>query len=264
MPRSIWKGAVSFGLVTIPVKVYGATQERDVSFHQVHAADGGRVRYKRVCETCAQEVPFAEIAKGFQADDGRLAILDADDLAGLPASEGKTVEVTQFVELSQIEATYFDRTYLLQPDGVGLKPYVLLRDALAKAGKAAVVTVALRSRESLALIRPVGEVLRLHTMLWPDELREDSFARPTSEVKATRPELEMAEMLIEQLSGDFDPQLYTDTYRQALEQVIEAKLDGIEIPPAQAEASGAEVVDLVAALRASVEAAKARRAAAAG
>jgi DNA end-binding protein Ku len=149
---------------------------------------------------------------------------------------------------------------LLEADGVGTKPYVLLRDALAKAGKAAVVKVALRSRETLALIRPVGEVLRLHTMLWPDEIRDDEFVRPPTDIAVSEPELAMAEMLIDQLSGNFDPDAYTDTYREALEKVIEAKLDGVEVPEATDDGPRAEVVDLVAALRASVEAAKARRA----
>lgn len=262
MARSIWKGAISFGLVTIPVKVYGATEEKDISFRQVHLADGGRVRYKRVCEICSAEVPFAEIGKGYDAADGRLAILETADFAGLPSAEGKTVEVVRFVEVDQVDPTYFNKTYFLEADGVGGKPYVLLRDALATAGKAAVVKVALRSRETLALIRPVGEVLRLHTMLWPDELRDDTFVRPPAEISATEPELAMAAMLIDQLSGDFDPDAYTDTYRQELEKVIEAKLDGVELPEAAEEGPRAEVVDLVAALRASVEAAKARRAAA--
>jgi DNA end-binding protein Ku len=262
MARSIWKGAISFGLVTIPVKVYGATEEKDISFRQVHLADGGRVRYKRVCEVCSQEVPFAEIGKGYDAADGRLAILESADFAGLPSADGKTVDVVRFVDVDQVDPTYFNKTYFLEADGVGVKPYVLLRDALTAAGKAAVVKVALRSRESLALIRPVGEVLRLHTMLWPDELRDDSFVRPPTDLTATEPELAMAAMLIEQLSGDFEPDAYTDTYRQELEKVIEAKLDGVALPTGEAEAPRAEVVDLVAALRASVEAAKARRAAA--
>jgi DNA end-binding protein Ku len=259
MPRSIWKGAVSFGLVNIPVKVYGATEEKDISFRQVHRTDGGRIKYKRVCELDGEEVPYAEIAKGYEASDGRVAILDADDFAGLPSADGKTMDVVQFVEVAQIDPTYFDRSYFLEADASGAKPYVLLRDALAKAGKAAVVKVALRSKENLALIRPVGEVLQLHTMLWPDELRDGSFAEPPDTVKVTDAELSMADMLIEQLSGDFDPEAYTDNYREELEKVIEAKLEGVEVPVAEAEEPKAEVVDLVAALRASVEAAKARR-----
>ena len=263
MPRSIWKGAVSFGLVTIPVRVYGATEEKDISFRQVHAADGGRVRYKRVCEVCGQEIPFAEIAKGYEAADGRMAILDASDFADLPAAEGKAVEVVQFVDVEEIDPTYFSRTYFLEAEKAGTKPDVLLRQALAETGKAAVVKVALRSRETLALIRPVGDVLRMHTMIWPDELRDGSFAAP-AEVKVSEAEVGMARMLIDQLSGEFDPEQFTDDYREALERVIEAKLDGVELPaPTEGPPQEAQVVDLVAALRASVEAAKARRAEAA-
>ncbi len=264
MPRSIWKGAVSFGLVTIPVKVYGATEEKDISFRQVHAADGGRIRYKRVCEVCGEEVPYAEIAKGYEAADGRLAILESGDFADLPAADGKTVDVVQFVDVEDIDPTYFDRTYFLEAEKSGTKPYVLLRQALSETGKAAVVKVALRSRETLALIRPVGDVLRMHTMIWPDELRDGSFAAPADEVKVSDAEVGMARMFIEQLSGEFDPEQFTDTYREALEQVITAKLEGVELPaPTEEAPEQGQVVDLVAALRASVEAAKKRRAEAA-
>lgn len=264
MPRSIWKGAISFGLVTIPVKVFGATEERDISFRQVHSTDGGRIRYQRVCEVCGEEVAFADIAKGYEAEDGRMAILEPDDFAGLPAAEGKTVDVKQFVDLAEIDPVYFDRTYLLAPEKAGLKPYVLLRRALADSGRAAVVKVALRNKESLALIRPVGEVLRLHTMLWPDELRDADFAAPEAEVKVSDAEISMAELLIDQLFGEFDPAAYTDDYREALTEVINAKLEGVAPPEAAAPTdTGGQVVDLVAALKASVEAAKKRRDAAA-
>ncbi len=263
MPRSIWKGAVSFGLVTIPVKVYGATEEKDISFRQVHRADQGRIRYKRVCETCGEEVPFAEIVKGYEAADGRVAILEPEDFADLPAADGKAVEVVQFVDVDEIDPTYFARTYFLEAEKVGTKPYVLLREALAETRKAAVVKVALRSRETLALIRPVGEVLRMHTMLWPDELRDGSFAVPADEVTVSDAEVDMARAFIDQLSGEWDPGAFTDGYREALEKVIAAKLDGVELPATEEAPKEAQVVDLVAALRASVEAAKARRAEAA-
>lgn len=260
MPRSIWKGAVSFGLVTIPVKLYGATEEKDISFRQVHAADQGRIRYKRVCEVCGEEVPYAEIRKAYEAGDGRLAVLEPEDFADLPAADGKTVDVVQFVDVDDIDPTYFDRTYFLEAEKVGTKPYVLLREALSKTGKAAVVKVALRSREVLALIRPVGDVLRMHTMLWPDELRDGGFASPGEDVKVTKAEVDMARMFIEQLSGEFDPTAFSDDYREALEKVIEARLEGVELPAAtEEEPKEAQVVDLVAALRASVEAAKKRR-----
>lgn len=260
MPRSIWRGAVSFGLVTIPVRVYGATETKDISFRQVHPADGGRIRYKRVCEVCGEEVPYAEIGKGYETADGRMAVLTEADFEGLPAAEGKSVDVVQFVELDHVDPTYFEKTYVLEADGSGAKPYVLLRQALVDSGRAAVVRVALRARESLALIRPVGEVLVMHTMLWPDELRDLSFAAPVDEVKVSDAEVAMARVFIDQLSAEFDPAAFTDRYREALEEVVQARLAGVEVPPEDSDTSRpAEVVDLVAALRASVEAAKARR-----
>ena len=188
-----------------------------------------------------------------------MAVLTDDDFAGLPSAEGKTVDVVQFVEVDHIDPLYFDRSYVLEADGTGAKPYALLRQALADSGKAAVVRVALRSRETLALIRPVGEVLVMQTMLWPDEVRDLSFAAPP-EATVTDPEVAMARMFIDQLSADFDPATFTDNYREELEKVVAAKLAGIEAPEAETEQSRpAEVVDLVAALQASVEAAKRRR-----
>lgn len=263
MPRSLWKGAVSFGLITIPVRLYGATEEKDVQFRQVHPKDGGRIRYKRVCEVCGEEVPFAEIGKGYDAGDGRTVVLEASDFEDLPLPTAKQVEIVQFTELDQVDPTYLDKSYFLEPDGPGAKPYVLLREALAETGRVAIVKVALRSRESLALVRAHGDVLMLHTMLWPDELRDGAFAAPATEVKASDAEVGMARMFIEQLSGDFDPTLFTDSYREALEQLVSAKLAGVALPAPAEEVSGqADVVDLVAALKASVEAAKARREAA--
>lgn len=260
MPRSIWKGAISFGLVTIPVKLFSATEEKDISFRQVHPEDGGRIKYKRVCEKCGKEIPYAEIAKGYETPDGRLAILDKSDFDELPLTTTKTVEVVQFVETAQIDPTYFDKTYFLEAEGPGTKPYVLLRDALTKSGKAAVVKVALRSRESLALIRVKDDVLLMHTMLWPDELRDGEFAAPSADVKVSDAEVGMAEMFIDSLSGDFQPEEYTDSYREALEELVQSKLSGVPVPEGETtEAPQADVVDLVAALRASVEAAKKRR-----
>lgn len=264
MPRSIWKGAVSFGLVTIPVKVYGATEAKDISFNQVHQADGGRIRYKRVCDVCGEEVPFEQIAKGYTAADGRTAILTKQDLDELPLSTSKAVDVVEFVAQDEIDPTYFDKTYFLEADGPGAKPYVLLRDALTKTGKCAVVKVALRSRESLALIRPRGDVLLMHTMLWPDELRDGEFAAPAADITATDAEVGMAEMFIEQMSAEFDPTQFADSYREALDQLVNAKLTGEAIETAGEAPKQGEVVDLVAALRASVEAAKKRREEAAG
>lgn len=260
MPRSIWKGAISFGLVTIPVKLYSATEEKDISFRQVHPEDGGRIKYKRVCEKCGQEIPYAEIAKGYETADGRMAILEKSDFDNLPLTTTKAVEVVQFVDEDEVDPTYFAKTYYLEADGPGVKPYVLLRDALGASGRAALVKVALRSREQLALIRVKDDQLLLHTMIWPDEIRDGEFARPPGDVTVSDAEVAMAQTFIDALSGEFNPDEFHDSYREALEEVVQAKLSGVE-PSVEAEApKEAEVVDLVAALRASVEAAKKRRA----
>lgn len=260
MPRAIWNGSISFGLVTIPVKLYGATEDKDVSFRQVHAADGGRVRYQRVCEKCGEVVSWGDIAKGFEASDGRVAVLTDEDFSHLPLSTLKTVDVVQFVDASEIDDSYLQKSYLLEPQNMGQKPYVLLREALSRQNRVAVVKVALRQRESLALLRARDDLLVLHTMYWPDEIRDGDFASPSKEVQVSDAEVEMATMLISQLEGSFDPQAYSDSYREALGEVVEAKLAGTPMPdaPEEEEATG-EVVDLMAMLRASVEAAKKRR-----
>lgn len=260
MPRSIWKGAISFGLVTIPVKLYSATEEKDISFRQVHPEDGGRIKYRRVCEKCNQEIPYAEIGKGYETADGRLAILEKSDFDNLPLTTTKAVEVVQFVDEDEVDPTYFAKTYYLEADGPGVKPYVLLRDALGGSGRAALVKVALRSREQLALIRVKDQQLLLHTMIWPDEIRDGEFAAPPADVTVSDAEMTMARTFIDALSGEFQPDQFHDSYREALEEVVQAKLAGVEPAPEAAEApQEAEVVDLVAALRASVEAAKKRR-----
>lgn len=266
MPRSIWKGAISFGLVTIPIKMFSATEEKDISFRQVHPEDGGRIKYKRVCDKCGKEIPYAEIAKGYETPDGRMAILEKEDFDNLPLATTKAVEVVQFTDEDQVDPTYFNKTYFLQADGPGVKPYVLLRDALTRSGQAAVVKVAMRSRESLALIRVKDDQLLLHTMLWPDELRDGQFAAPPEDVTVSDSEVKMAQTFIDALKGDFEPEAFTDSYREALEEVVQQKLSGVEaVAESDEESEGeAEVVDLVAALRASVEAAKKRREASGG
>ena len=259
MPRSIWKGAISFGLVTIPVKLYSATEEKDIAFRQVHSADGGRIKYRRVCELDGEEVPYAEIAKGYELADGRMVILEKEDFDALPLATTKAVEVVQFVAEEDVDPTYFNKTYFLQADGPGTKPYVLLRDALVKTGQCALVKVALRSREALAMVRPRDGLLVMHTMLWPDELRDGQFAAPPETVSVSDAEVTMAQSFIEALSGDFEPGEYTDAYREALEEVVQSKAAGVPVPEQSEAPQEAEVVDLVAALRASVEAAKKRR-----
>ncbi|WP_432946737.1 Ku protein [Kribbella sp. CA-253562] len=262
MAQAIWKGAISFGMVTIPIKVYSATEEKDISFRQVHVADGGRIRYKRVCSECGEEVPYSDIGKGYEMADGRMIVLEPDDFADLPLSSKKVIDVLEFVPADQVDPLYLGKSYYLAADGgPGGKPYVLLRDALEGSELYALVKVALRSRESLALLRTHDDVLVLQVMLWPDEVRDASFAAPDSDIEIRKQEKAMAESYIDTLRGEFDPDQYHDEYRHALEQVVEAKAAGVPLPETEEEEpEGAEVVDLVAALRASVEAAKARRA----
>jgi len=259
--QAIWKGAISFGLVTIPIKVYSATDERSISFRQVHEADGGRIRYKRVCEIDGEEVPYSDIGKGYELPDGRMVVLTDDDFAGLPLPSAKSIEVLEFVPAEQVDPLYFSKAYYLAADGVGAKPYVLLRDALTKSGQCALVKVAIRTRETLALLRERDGALVLQTMLWPDEVRESDFAVPDDSVEVKSEEVGMAESYISTLKAEFDPERYHSDYREALEQLVEAKVEGLPMPETEDEDEdeGADVVDLVAALRASVDAAKKRR-----
>jgi DNA end-binding protein Ku len=255
--RSIWKGAISFGLVSIPVKLYSATEERDVSFHQVHREDGGRIRYKRVCQTDGEEVPYSDIAKGYELSSGEVVVLTDEDFADLPLSTSRTIDVLEFVPLEQVDPIYFSRSYYLEPDGAGAKPYVLLREALEDSGRVALVKVALRQRESLATLRVRNGVFVLEMMLWPDEVREADFGFLDEDIDVRQQELTMAQSLIETLSGDFQPEQYSDNYREALQALIEAKVEGKEVvQPAEPAGDTGTVVDLMAALRASVEAAR--------
>ncbi len=260
MPHSIWKGSISFGLVSIPVRLFSATEEKDVSFRQVHASDGGRIRYKRVCSVDGEEVPYSDIAKGYELPDGDMVILDDEDFEGLPISTSRSVEVLSFVPAEQIDPVQFGKPYYCEPTS-DAKPYVLLRDALDNSEKVAVVKVALRNRERLATLRPRDGVLVLQTMLWPDEVREPSFSFLDEDVRLRPQEMTMAESYVEALAGDFEPDQFTDDYRQALESVIEAKTAGREVVrPEEPEVDDSKVLDLMEALRRSVDAAKQQRA----
>jgi DNA end-binding protein Ku len=255
--RSIWKGAISFGLVSIPVKLYSATEERDVSFHQVHREDAGRIRYKRVCQTCGEEVQYSDIAKGFELPSGEVVVLTDDDFADLPLSTSRAIDVLEFVPLEQVDPIYFAKSYYLEPDAAGAKPYVLLREALEDSGRVALVKVALRQRESLATLRVRDGVFVLEMMLWPDEIREPAFGFLDDDIDVRPQELQMAQSLIETMAGDFAPEQYADNYREALQALIDAKVAGREVvAPAEPVTDTGTVVDLMAALRASVEAAR--------
>jgi DNA end-binding protein Ku len=255
--RSIWKGTVTFGLVAIPVDLYAATEDKDVPLHQVHAADGGRIRYHRVCTLDDAEVPYDEIAKGFETDDG-VVILTDEDFDSLPLSSAKTVEVVEFVPLESIDPIYFDKNYYLAPQQSALKPYVMLRDALHKSGQVAGSKIAIRQRESLAVLRVYGDVIMVNTMRWPDEVRTPDFAFVKEDVPQVKPkEKAMAGSLIEALSEPvFEPERFDDDYRTALQKLIEAKVAGDEVTEPQAPAAEAdeEISSLLDALSASVEA----------
>jgi DNA end-binding protein Ku len=257
--RAIWKGAVSFGLVSIAVKLYSATEEKSIRFHQVHREDGGRIRYQRVCAVCGAQVEYDDIAKGYDLGGGEIVVLTDEDFADLPLSTSRAIDVLEFVPAAQIDPILFNKAYYLEPEGTATKPYVLLRDALSDSERVAIVKIALRQREQLATLRVREGVLVLNTMLWPDEVREPEFSFLDEAVEARGPELAMAASLIDSMTGDFDSVAFTDDYREALQEVIDAKAEGREIEaPAEPEEAPA-AVDLMAALRASVERAQAAR-----
>ena len=260
--RSIWKGSVSFGLVNIGVKMYSATEERDVSFHQVRRSDGSRIRYRRVAEADGAEVAYADIAKGYALPSGEIVVLTDQDFADLPLASTRVVDVVQFVPLEQIDPIYYGKSYYLEPEQPAVKAYVLLREALESSGMVGLVKVAIRSREQLAVLRVRDGVIVLETMIWPDEVRTPDFAFLDEDITVRPQERKMAESLVSSMVGDFDPEDYSDEYRQALQSVIDAKVAGrevVESPDAPDTSGGGTVVDLMAALRASVEAAKKSR-----
>jgi DNA end-binding protein Ku len=262
--RAIWKGAVSFGLVSVPVKLYSATESKDISFRQVHAKDGGRIKYQRVCSIDGEEVAYADIAKGYETEDGEMVILDDSDMADLPASSSREISVEKFVPSEQIDPMLFEKSYYLEPEKSGAKPYALLRQALEEADRMALVTVSLRNRMSLAVLRVRNDVIVMQTMMWPDEIRDADFASvDTADAKPA--EVKMAKMLVDTLAGDFEPDEYEDDYREAVEALVKAKIEGGEVKATpKAKKTGGEVVDLLAALQRSVDAAKSARGEGAG
>ncbi|MBC3844647.1 Ku protein [Streptacidiphilus sp. 4-A2] len=257
--RSMWKGSITFGLVSVPVALYKATDEHaGPALHQVHEKDGGRIKLRRFCEIEDTEVPFEEITRGYESEDGREAVLTKDDLADLPLPSKKIIDVLAFMDAADIDPLRLSSPYYV---GVAAKapakPYVLLRDALTESGKIAITKVTLSTRESLAVLRVVGELIVLQTLLWPDEIREPEGLAPKGESDVRPQEIKMAQSLMDTLSEDFDLDSLHDEYSQALQQVIEAKLGGAPIAHEQpAPSGGAQVLDLMGALKSSVEAAR--------
>jgi DNA end-binding protein Ku len=261
--RAMWKGAVSFGLVNVPVKMYTATSSHDISFHQVHRADGGRIRYKRTCDVCGEEVSYDDIAKGYESPEGQLVILTDEDIAELPLSGSREIEVERFVPAEQIDPMLLEKSYYLEPEKTGVKPYALLREALRASDRMALVHVAIRQRSTLAVLRVYDDVIVLQTMLWPDEVRPADFDNLGSTDDLRPQEVAMASSLVDSMTGDYNPDEFEDDYRDAVERLVEAKLaggDARDVPvPAHEDRGGGQVVDLMAALQRSVDAARANR-----
>jgi DNA end-binding protein Ku len=263
--RAIWKGALTFGLVNVPVKVYSATEDHDVELHQVHDADGGRIRYQRRCEVCNEVVEYKHIDKAF--DDGeRTVVLTAKDIASLPAERSREIEVVEFVPNEQIDPLLFDRAYFLEPDSSSPKAYTLLRRTLEATDRTAIVRFALRQKTRLAALRVRDDVLMLQTLLWADEVRDAAFPALDETVRISAKELELSASLVESFSSDFDPSEFVDEYQEELRTLIDAKLEkGEALDTAETfgetddEDEGGEVIDLMEALRASVERSRAEK-----
>lgn len=260
--RAIWKGAVSFGLVNVPVRLFAATEENDIRFHQVHRADGGRIRYKRTCSVCGEEVGFDSIAKGYETSDGQLVILTDEDLDKLPVATSHEIDVVEFVPSSQVDPILFAKSYFLEPDAKAAKPYALLREALVETERMAIVKVALRQKETLAVLRVRDKTILLQTMLWPDEVRKAEFPVLDTEVELRPQELKMAASLVESMAADFEPEQFTDSYRAAVVELIEAKVERgesaqlVEDEKKPAAGKTGEVIDLLTALQRSVDRAR--------
>jgi DNA end-binding protein Ku len=257
--RSIWKGAISFGLVSIPIKVVSATESHGVSFRQIHTTDGGRIRYRKVCDLDGEEVPSEEIGKAYETVDGSHVQITDDDLASLPLPTAKTVEILGFLPAEDIDPIRLDRSYFLTGDGQSAaKPYVLLREALARSGRVAVAKLALRNRESLGMLRVYQDTLTLHTMLWPDEVRSADGMAPSENVSVRDQELDLADALMETL-GELDLDELHDEYREALEAMVDAKEAGEPLPAGEPAPRAGKVVDLMSVLENSVQAARQSR-----
>jgi DNA end-binding protein Ku len=257
--RAIWKGAIAFGLVNVPVKVYSATEDHDISLHQVHNADGGRIRYQRRCEVCSQVIDYSDIEKAYE-EDGRTVILAKDELKAIPAENSHEIEVVQFVPSEQLEPMMFEKSYYLEPDSKSPKAYVLLRRALEDTDRVAIVQFALREKTRLGALRIKDDVLVLQSLLWPDEVREANFPSLDASIKISAQERDMSAALVESMAADFDPAHFTDDYQVQLRQLIEAKLEqgdsldteetfGVEA----GEGGKGEVIDLMEALKRSLD-----------
>jgi DNA end-binding protein Ku len=251
----MWKGAISFGLVTIPVAVYPATEEKTLRFNQLHDDDGGRIRYKRVCEKDGEEVPFEHIVKGYEVEKDHYVILTDDDFDAVPVASSRAIDIVQFVDFDEIDPVLFKKSYYLVPEETGAKAYALLREAMRQDDRVGIAKVSFRDKEHIAALRFKDDAFVLETMFWPDEIRDADFGGVDVDLDVREQELQMARQLIDSLTSEWNPDEFSDAYREALLEIVEAKLNGQEIEVVEPEPT-AKVVDLMEALKASVAAAK--------
>ena len=260
MPRSMWKGAVSFGMVSIPIKLYTATDSKDVSFNLLHGKCHTRIKQQRYCPACDVVVEWNDVVRGYEYGPDNYVVMEESDFEKVPVSTTRTIDITQFVQLDEVDPIHYDRSYYLEPDAVGVKPFALLRETLMRTGRVALAKVSLRQKEQLCILRPYANTLALETMYYPDEIRStEELTIPGEETTVSDRELDMARSLVDMLTAEFDPSQYRDEYRQALLGVIEKKAAGQEV--ARPKAAVGKVTDLMEALRASIEATKKERAA---
>lgn len=249
--RAMWRGSISFGLINVPIKMFAATERKNISFRQIHRECGTPIRYAKMCPHCDRTVEEDEIGRGYEVEKGKFVIIEDRDLAAIPDETTKTIDIIDFVDLKDIDPVYFDNSYYLGPEETGQKAYVLLRRAMEEGGKIAIAKVVIRSKQSLAALRPQGDHLIMETMFYPDEVRDPAEIHVLKEVKLHENEIKMAVQLVSSLSTQFDPEKYTDDYRKALLDIIRAKAEG-EAVTVQAPRDE-KVVDLMEALKASLE-----------
>ena len=256
MPRTMWRGAISFGLVSIPVRVFPATEEKTLRFNQLHDEDHGRIKYQRVCAKCGQEVAFENIVKGYEYEKDRYVVLTDEEIDQVPVRSTRAIDITQFVDIDEIDPVYFKKTYYLVPEETGTKAYQLMREALREDDKVGIAKVSFRDKEHLAALRLMDDVIVLDTMYWPDEIRAREFEELDAKAEVRPKEVQMARSLIENLTEAWDPEQYADEYREALLGIVEKKVAGEEIEVIPEEEAPEKVVDLMDALKKSVDATK--------
>ena len=260
MPRAIWSGAISFGLVNVPIKLFTATSQKDVRFHQLHDKDGARIQQKRVCSKDGEEVPIEHIVKGYEVSRDKYVLITAEELEALDPKASRTIDIQDFVDLEEIDPVYFDSTYYMVPEKGAAKAYALLLEAMRKSKKVAIARVVLRQKQHLVALRPLRNALSMETMLYADEVvSPDTLEGLPEDVEVTDRDLAMAQQLIDSLADAFKPERYRDDYRERVLDMIERKAEGQEVVVAEEEEEQAPVVDLMAALEASLAAAKTRR-----